>query len=198
MPLCELLLATDAELSSLAESGSPGDGLTRVDAKGFDVLPIEALAKRLGVGRAPADGKPDIHSDDFEWFVHASHRHGGGAREPVRRGLRRACHALTEAGVTDWDPSDLRACCVSCRPWHAAPQPEGRGCSCGSPPEGGAQPPLMTAPSLSTTSTPTSMPRRTLWVTTQKSSNCASTRSMCGMLAAALPSVRRTCMWVMR
>ena len=127
MPLCDYFLATDAELSSLAESGSPSDGLTRVDAKGFDVLPIEALAKRLGVGRAAAEGKPDIHSDDFEWFVQ---RLTTGMVAALASQSDAACaehaRALTEAGVTDWDPSDLGDLLRELSAMARRTEPEGR------------------------------------------------------------------------
>lgn len=69
MPLCEYFVADSTELESVAAQGSPTDGLTVVDAKGFDMIPIEALAKRLTVHRAVDEGEPIIHGNDFEWFA---------------------------------------------------------------------------------------------------------------------------------
>lgn len=57
MPLCDYLLANEEELASFAETS---DQLTRVDAKGFDIVALGALAKRLAVPQATPPGPLDL------------------------------------------------------------------------------------------------------------------------------------------
>lgn len=40
----------------------------RIDAKGFGMIPLEAVAKRLGV-TAFEPGPPEVHGPDYEGFV---------------------------------------------------------------------------------------------------------------------------------
>lgn len=68
MPLCDYFIASAAELETVGSEGVPKK-LLRVDAKGFDMVPIEALAKRLKVKAAVDPGEPIVHGDDFEWFA---------------------------------------------------------------------------------------------------------------------------------
>ena len=68
MPLCDYFVASSAELQTVRAEGVSAK-LLKVEAKGFDMVPIAALAHRLDVAHAVDPGKPFIHGEDFEWFV---------------------------------------------------------------------------------------------------------------------------------
>jgi hypothetical protein len=127
MPLCDYLLANEEELASLSEAGNPYD-LTRVDAKGFDILAIEALAKRLGVPSATPDGPPEVHGEDFEWFVQALTPPMVTALAGIADEDREQhAQALAAADVTDWDPGDLVRLLGDLRDMARRAGPEARG-----------------------------------------------------------------------
>jgi HAMP domain-containing protein len=106
MPLCEYFLASAAELKAVAESGSPDERLTKVDAKGFDVIAIEALAKRLRVKKAVDEGEPIVHGEGFEWFAQR-------VTEPMQHALEKlsakdiAGHAKALAKEVDWSATEI-------------------------------------------------------------------------------------------
>lgn len=68
--LSDYFVADPAELAQLDTGAGLPEEWPRIDAKGFSVVPIEALAKRLGV-RALDAGPPVVHAPDFEWLVMA-------------------------------------------------------------------------------------------------------------------------------
>lgn len=124
MPLCDYLLANEDELASFAETG---DQLTRVDAKGFDILALEALAERLGVKKATPPGQPEVHGEDFEWFLQSL----TPSMVTALAGLEGAdceqhARALREADVSDWDQGDLARLLGDLRAMARRAQPESR------------------------------------------------------------------------
>lgn len=68
--LSDYFVADPAELAQLDTDAGLPDSWPRIDAQGFGVVPIEALAKRLNV-RALDAGPPLVHAPDFEWMIMA-------------------------------------------------------------------------------------------------------------------------------
>lgn len=66
--LSDYFVTEPEALALIDESGGLPAHWPRVDAKGFGVMPLDALAARLGV-RATEPGPPTVHGSDFEWFV---------------------------------------------------------------------------------------------------------------------------------
>ncbi len=65
--LCDYFIAAPTELDGVTEGALP-EGWPRLDAKGFSVVPLDALGARLGA-RATEAGPPVLHGDDYAWFV---------------------------------------------------------------------------------------------------------------------------------
>ncbi len=66
--LSDYFVAEPEALALIDANGALPAHWPRVDAKGFGVVPLDALAARLGV-RATEPGPPTVHGSDFEWFV---------------------------------------------------------------------------------------------------------------------------------
>ncbi|MBX3185222.1 MAG: hypothetical protein KIT72_08165 [Polyangiaceae bacterium] len=108
MPLCEYFLASEAELTSVAEEGAPSDGLIKVDAKGFDVVPVESLANRLGLDDAVEAGEPTVHGEGFEWFAQRLTPEMVTALASLDEGaLQEHARALIETPEVEWPEGDL-------------------------------------------------------------------------------------------
>ncbi len=68
--LSDYFLATTAELNVVATTGAIPAAFAQVEAKGFDVVAINALSKLLAAGGEGVDpGDPIFHSEGYEWFV---------------------------------------------------------------------------------------------------------------------------------
>lgn len=66
--LSDYFIAGADELGKVGKSGKLPKAWPQVDAKGFGMIPLEALAKRLEKS-ALEDGEPPAHGDDYEWVV---------------------------------------------------------------------------------------------------------------------------------
>ena len=66
--LSDYFLASTNGLGEVGPDGMLPEAWPRIEAKGFGIIPLEALAKRLKT-TALAKGEPPAHGDDYEWVV---------------------------------------------------------------------------------------------------------------------------------
>lgn len=125
MPLCDYLLANEEELASFGETVDP---LTRVDAKGFDIVALDALAKRLAVPQATPPGPPKVHGEDYEWFLKPLTPSMVAALAALEAAdCEQHARALREAEGSDWDQDDLARLLGDLRDLARRTTPEVRG-----------------------------------------------------------------------
>jgi hypothetical protein len=66
--LSDYFVAGADDLGKVGSDGKLPKAWPRIDCKGFGVIPLEALAKRLKA-KGFEDGEPPAHGEDYEWLV---------------------------------------------------------------------------------------------------------------------------------
>jgi hypothetical protein len=67
--LSDYFIAGADDLEAVGADGELPEAWPRIDAKGFGIVPLEELAKRLKTKAALANGDPPVHGEDYEWVV---------------------------------------------------------------------------------------------------------------------------------
>jgi hypothetical protein len=66
--LSDYFVASADEVGELGSEGDLPEQWPKLDAKGFGIMPLEALAKRLKT-KGFEKGDPPAHGEDYEWVV---------------------------------------------------------------------------------------------------------------------------------